>query len=113
MVAGKFNIPMSDERVIDTLLKTDFKGLPQKPGWVDGSGLSRYNLFSPQDLVFILNKMKNDFGMERIKNLFLQAMRAPWPIIMFLKVDSSLPRQELFRVLLPLAAFYIQRKISC
>ena len=33
-------------------------------------GLSRYNLFSPQDLVFILNKMKNDFGMEKIKNLF-------------------------------------------
>ena len=70
MVAGKLNISMSDERVIDTLLKTDFKDLPQKPGWVDGSGLSRYNLFSPQDLVFILNKMKNDFGMERIKNLF-------------------------------------------
>jgi D-alanyl-D-alanine carboxypeptidase/D-alanyl-D-alanine-endopeptidase (penicillin-binding protein 4) len=70
MVAGKFNIPISDERVIDTLLKTDFKDLPQKPGWVDGSGLSRYNLFSPQDLVFILNKMKNDFGMERIKNIF-------------------------------------------
>ncbi len=69
MVAGKFNMPMNDERVIDTLLKTDFKDLPQKPGWVDGSGLSRYNLFSPQDLVFILNKMKNDFGMERIKNL--------------------------------------------
>ena len=70
MVAHKFNISMSDERVIDTLLKTIFKDLPQKPGWVDGSGLSRYNLFSPKDLVFILNKMKNDFGMERIKNLF-------------------------------------------
>ena len=70
MVADKFNISMSDEKVIDTLLKTDFKDLPQKPRWVDGSGLSRYNLFSPQDLVFILNKMKNDFGMERIKNIF-------------------------------------------
>ena len=70
MVAHKFNIPMNDESIIDTLLKTDFKDLPQKPAWADGSGLSRYNLFSPQDLVFILNKMKNDFGMERIKNLF-------------------------------------------
>lgn len=70
MVSGKFNIPMSDQKVIDTLLKTDFKGLPQKPRWADGSGLSRYNLFSPKDLIFILNKMKDDFGMERIKNIF-------------------------------------------
>jgi len=70
MVARKFNILMSDEVVSDTLLKTDFKDLPQKPNWADGSGLSRYNLFSPQDLVFILNKMKSDFGMERIKNIF-------------------------------------------
>jgi len=60
---------MNDEKIIDTLLKTDFKDLPQKPRWVDGSGLSRYNLFSPQDFVFILNKMKNEFGMERIKNI--------------------------------------------
>ncbi|MGZ8553379.1 MAG: D-alanyl-D-alanine carboxypeptidase, partial [Chitinophagaceae bacterium] len=52
-----------------TLLKTDLKGLPQRPGWVDGSGLSRYNLFTPQDFVFILNKMKNEFGMERIKTI--------------------------------------------
>jgi D-alanyl-D-alanine carboxypeptidase/D-alanyl-D-alanine-endopeptidase (penicillin-binding protein 4) len=58
---------MSDEKIIDTLLKTDFKDLPQKPRWVDGSGLSRYNLFTPQDFVAILNKMKNEFGMERIK----------------------------------------------
>jgi len=58
---------MNDAKIIDTLLKTDFKDLPQKPRWVDGSGLSRYNLFSPQDLVVILNKMKNEFGMERIR----------------------------------------------
>jgi D-alanyl-D-alanine carboxypeptidase/D-alanyl-D-alanine-endopeptidase (penicillin-binding protein 4) len=70
MVARKFNISMNDERVIDTLLKTDLTGLPQKPNWADGSGLSRYNLFSPRDFVFILNKMKNDFSMERIKNIF-------------------------------------------
>jgi D-alanyl-D-alanine carboxypeptidase/D-alanyl-D-alanine-endopeptidase (penicillin-binding protein 4) len=61
---------MNDEKIIDTLLKTDFKDLPQKPRWVDGSGLSRYNLFSPQDFIFIFNKMKNDFGMERIKIIF-------------------------------------------
>lgn len=60
---------MNDAKIIDTLLKTDYKNLPQKPRWVDGSGLSRYNLFTPQDFVFILDKMKSDFGMERIKSI--------------------------------------------
>ena len=58
---------MSDEAMIDTLLNTDLKDIPQKPRWVDGSGLSRYNLFSPQSFVYLLNKMKNEFGIERLK----------------------------------------------
>ncbi len=67
MVSNEMLGVMNDEKIIDTLLKTDFKDLPQKPRWADGSGLSRYNLFTPQDFVAILNKMKNEFGMERIK----------------------------------------------
>ena len=61
---------MNDARIIDTILKTDFADLPQKPRWVDGSGLSRYNLFSPRDFVAILDKMRTEFGMERIKTVF-------------------------------------------
>ena len=60
---------MNDEKIIDTILKTDLKDIPQKPRWVDGSGLSRYNLFTPQSFVYILNKMKNEFGWERIRNI--------------------------------------------
>ena len=67
MVSNERLRVMNDEKIIDTLLKTDLKDLPQKPRWVDGSGLSRYNLFTPQDFVAILNKMKKEFGMERIK----------------------------------------------
>ena len=69
MVSDKLLGMMNDEKIIDTLLKTDFKDLPQKPNWVDGSGLSHYNLFSPRDFVVILNKMKNEFGMDRIKHI--------------------------------------------
>ena len=58
---------MSDRKMIDTLLKTDLKDIPQKPKWVDGSGLSRYNLFTPKDFIYILQKLKNDFGFERLK----------------------------------------------
>jgi D-alanyl-D-alanine carboxypeptidase/D-alanyl-D-alanine-endopeptidase (penicillin-binding protein 4) len=58
---------MSDRKMIDYLLNNDLKDSPQKPRWVDGSGLSRYNLFSPKDFIYILQKLKNDFGFERLK----------------------------------------------
>ncbi len=60
---------MNTEAIIDTLLKTDLKDIPQKPRWVDGSGLSRYNLFTPQSLVYILNKMQKEFGIKRLKGI--------------------------------------------
>jgi D-alanyl-D-alanine carboxypeptidase/D-alanyl-D-alanine-endopeptidase (penicillin-binding protein 4) len=78
---------MSDDKIIDTLLKTDLKDLPQKPRWADGSGLSRYNLFTPQDFVAILNKMKNEFGMERIKTIM--ATGGEGTISSYYKADSG------------------------
>ena len=58
---------MGERAMIDTLLKTDLKGMPDKPVWVDGSGLSRYNLFSPADFVWLLNKLRSEFPIERVK----------------------------------------------
>ena len=60
---------MNTAKIIDTLLKTDLADLPQKPRWADGSGLSRYNLFSPQDFITLLSKMKNEFSWTRITNI--------------------------------------------
>jgi D-alanyl-D-alanine carboxypeptidase/D-alanyl-D-alanine-endopeptidase (penicillin-binding protein 4) len=60
---------MNNGKIIDTLLKTDYAGMPQAPKWVDGSGLSRYNLITPQDFVWLLNKMKQDFGWQRITGI--------------------------------------------
>ncbi len=69
MVSNEHLGYMSDEAIIDTLLKSDLKDVPQKPKWVDGCGLSRYNLFTPESFVYILNKTKNEFGWERLKNI--------------------------------------------
>ena len=60
---------MSDQEMIDFLLKNDLKDLPTKPRWADGCGLSRYNLFSPKNFIYILNKMQNEFSIERIKRI--------------------------------------------
>ncbi|MFT3826559.1 MAG: D-alanyl-D-alanine carboxypeptidase [Chitinophagaceae bacterium] len=68
--AAKLGGLISDRRIIDTLLKTDLRDLPQQPRWVDGSGLSRFNLFTPQDFVTILLKMQQEIGMDRIKKVF-------------------------------------------
>ncbi|HRO83704.1 MAG TPA: D-alanyl-D-alanine carboxypeptidase [Niabella sp.] len=70
MVSNALLDKMTNREVIDTILKTDFKNIPQLPVWVDGSGLSRYNLFTPKDFVFILKKMNQDFGMSRIEAIF-------------------------------------------
>ncbi len=69
MVSNKVLGFPDEKKIIDTLLKTDFKSLPQIPRWADGSGLSRYNNFSPRDFIAILLKMKEEFGMERIKSI--------------------------------------------
>lgn len=61
---------MKDEAIVNKLLATDLQDIPQTPQWVDGCGLSRYNLCTPQSLVFILQKMQEEFGMEKMKTIF-------------------------------------------
>lgn len=69
MVSNRVLGRMNDDSIIDTLLKTDFKDLPQRPNWADGSGLSRFNLFTPHDFIWILNKMQHEFSWQRISTI--------------------------------------------
>ncbi|KIC94749.1 D-alanyl-D-alanine carboxypeptidase/D-alanyl-D-alanine-endopeptidase [Flavihumibacter solisilvae] len=64
---------MNTEEIIDTLLRSDLKGIPQQPKWVDGSGLSRYNQFTPNDFVWLLLRMEQEFGRNRIDSILAGA----------------------------------------
>lgn len=56
LVCGdKLSDTLNTDKTIQYVLKNYLNDLPQKPRWVDGSGLSRMNLFSPKDMVAVLN----------------------------------------------------------
>lgn len=69
MCARKLKDTMDQSLVIDSLFKTDFEAMINLPRWVDGSGLSRYNLFTPRSQTFLLEKMIRSFGVEYIKKI--------------------------------------------
>jgi len=70
LMAGNARLQyMREADIIDTIIKNDFKNFPQPPVWVDGSGLSRYNLFTPNGFVSLLLQMKAEFGMPRLQTV--------------------------------------------
>lgn len=55
---------------INYSLKNYLPNIPHKPRWVDGSGLSRYNLFTPESTVHLLTKMYLEIPKEKLLNYF-------------------------------------------
>ncbi|MGB0863867.1 MAG: D-alanyl-D-alanine carboxypeptidase [Saprospiraceae bacterium] len=43
-----------------------FYDAPDVPVWEDGAGVSRYNLFTPRTMVYLLDKLRDEFGEERL-----------------------------------------------
>ncbi len=61
---------MDDAALLDSAKKLFFADLPQRMRWADGSGLSRYNLNTPENYIAILQQMQAKFGEARVKNIF-------------------------------------------
>src|SRR5690606_26237976 len=69
MASMKLFDTIGTRRMIRYMLNNKLKDLPQPPRWVDGSGLSRFNLFSPNDMVSILQKLYAEFPPARIDSM--------------------------------------------
>ncbi|NNE02939.1 MAG: D-alanyl-D-alanine carboxypeptidase [Eudoraea sp.] len=54
----------------DFVMETYLSDLEHPPRWVDGSGLSRYNLFTPESMVHVLNKLYLDIPRDRLFAFF-------------------------------------------
>lgn len=61
---------LSSHKAQDYILENDLSGIKQNPRWVDGSGLSRYNLFTPQSMVFVLDKLYEEIPRETLFDIF-------------------------------------------
>lgn len=70
MVAAKHWDTISTHKTINMMLNTSLKDLPDTPQWVDGSGLSRFDLFTPRDFVSVLEKMYKTYSREKLFPLF-------------------------------------------
>ncbi|GMQ27506.1 D-alanyl-D-alanine carboxypeptidase [Algoriphagus confluentis] len=57
MVSDRLFQTLDTERAIEYVQKTFFFDLPDQPKWVDGSGLSRHNLFTPRSMVVLIDKL--------------------------------------------------------
>lgn len=66
MAADKISDSLKTETAIDHMKDNYLGGLPDEPMWVDGSGLSRYNLFTPRSMVKLIEKIAKEMPNEEL-----------------------------------------------
>ena len=70
VAASTLSDTLSSTAVRDYILSNALADLEQTPRWVDGSGLSRYNLFTPESIVHVLSKLYRTISRERLFDFF-------------------------------------------
>lgn len=58
--SNQFQQSLSSTDAIRYILDKYLKDLPDRPRWVDGSGVSRMNLFSPRDMIMLLQMIDKE-----------------------------------------------------
>lgn len=72
MISDAQFLELNSERAIDFIQKTYLWDLPDKPQWVDGSGLSRHNLITPRSMIALMVKLEEVMPRGQIMRLLPQ-----------------------------------------
>lgn len=71
MIASELGESLNTEEVLEYITESYLNDLPDEPQWADGSGLSRYNMFTPRSIVRLLQKIDSEFESdEQMYELF-------------------------------------------
>jgi D-alanyl-D-alanine carboxypeptidase/D-alanyl-D-alanine-endopeptidase (penicillin-binding protein 4) len=66
LISNTLSDELNTETGIDSIVKKHLSDLPDAPKWVDGSGLSRQNLFTPRSIVALLQKIHEIVPEEKL-----------------------------------------------
>lgn len=66
MAADKISDTLKTSIAIDYMKENYLKDLRDEPMWYDGSGLSRYNLFTPRAMVKLIEKIEMEMPKEKL-----------------------------------------------
>jgi serine-type D-Ala-D-Ala carboxypeptidase/endopeptidase (penicillin-binding protein 4) len=70
LVSDQLTNTLSTEDAIEYAKENLLQDLPDEPIWVDGSGLSSRNMFTPRSIIALLAKIRTEVPLEKIKAYF-------------------------------------------
>ena len=82
---------LNTDSIIQYATRNYLNDLPDAPQWVDGSGLSRYNLFTPRSIVKLLCKISAQMKNDSLLHSLLPAGGVIGTIKSAYKTDKGLP----------------------
>lgn len=65
VVSSQLGESLNSRNAIDYMKENYLNEMPEDPQWVDGSGLSRYNMFSPRSMIWLIKQIDDEYADDR------------------------------------------------